>query len=45
MLSDDLDAARHIFGYIASELGLFQTIGAIAFFLVVLACLKRWGYA
>ena len=45
MLAEDMDAARHIFGYIASELGLFQTIGAVGLFLVVLACLKRWGYA
>lgn len=40
---EDLDAARALFGYVAIDLGFYQTLGAVALFLVVIASLRRWG--
>jgi hypothetical protein len=41
---EDLDVARLTFGYVMSELGLFQIVGALSLGLTVLASVKRWRY-
>jgi hypothetical protein len=43
-MTDDLDAARHIFGYVTSELGYFQVIGAVLLVLTVHLSLRRWRH-
>lgn len=39
-----MDAARHIFGYLTSELGIFQALGAVILVTTIHLSLKRWRH-